>query len=138
MKDLLIAVVDDDPVYLALIQEVLANEGEQTLLCDGHEDAAAMICREQPDVVILDLWMAGGATGWAVLDRLRSDPNTADIPVILCSGDADVLRDRACALWQRECITLAKPFSVDDLLAKIDQAAFPRPAQPVGNVVQSQ
>ena len=134
MKDLLITVVDDDPAYLALIEEVLATEGEQTLLCDGHEDVAAMIRREQPDVVILDLWMGGGATGLAVLDELRGDPNTADIPVILCSGDVGALRDRARALWQRECITLAKPFSVDDLLAKIDQAAFPRPTSPAGNM----
>jgi CheY-like chemotaxis protein len=133
MKDLLIAVVDDDPAYLTLIQEALAYEGEQTLLCDGHDDAAAVIRREQPDVVILDLWMGGGAEGWAVLDRLRSDPNTADIPVILCSGDVDALREKACVLWQRECITLAKPFSVDDLMAKIDQAAFPRPTSPLGN-----
>jgi CheY-like chemotaxis protein len=127
MGDLLIAVVDDDPIYLTFMEAVLTSEGNRALLWNGPDDAAGLIQREQPDVVILDLWMGACPAGWTILERLRREPATADIPVILCSGDVPVLVEQAPVLWARSCVTLGKPFGVDDLLATIDQAAFPRP-----------
>ena len=77
------------------------------------------MAREQrPDVVLLDLQLPG-MNGDAVLAKLRSDPATAQTPVLLLSADATTQsRERLLALGANDY--LSKPFSVDELLEKVD------------------
>jgi CheY-like chemotaxis protein len=118
-----IAVIDDDAVFVELMHDLLANgEGYDVVSTSHWPQALEFIKDAQPDVVILDLMMGREQTGWAVLDLLRDDPATADIPVILCSAAAPALQQCSVRAGSRGIVaTVAKPFDVDDLLGVIQR-----------------
>ena len=61
-----------------------------------------------------------------VLELMRLDPETANIPVIICSADTQRIRDKEAYLREKGCDILEKPFLLEDLLAKV--RAFIGPA----------
>ncbi len=77
-----ILAIDDDPMALELIEAVLKPEGYTILKATGGEEGVALARREQPALVILDLLMPE-VDGFAVVERLRADPPTADIPIVI-------------------------------------------------------
>ena len=115
----LIAVVDDDKAYLEFVSELLAEEGYQTIQAVGDHEAHVMIQREQPDIVILDLRLEHPDSGWQILQMLRLDPATTNIPVIVCSADTKFLREKEPLLRAQRCDLLEKPFDLDMLLEKV-------------------
>ena len=117
-----IAVVDDDAVFLELMQDLLgAGEGYEVITSSNWLDSFGFLKRAQPDLVILDLMMGREQTGWAILELLHEDEATRNIPVILCSAAAPALDQHADRL--RRCLVsaLAKPFDVDTLLLEIQR-----------------
>ncbi|MDQ6604667.1 MAG: response regulator [Chloroflexota bacterium] len=93
----LIALVEDDPHILNLLNDLFSEEGYRTLAISKGAAAYATIAREQPDVIILDLWLEQQGAGWAIYDQLRANDATTDIPIIICSADVGTVRARA--LW---------------------------------------
>ncbi len=81
-----VVVVDDTPEARRLIRRILQSQGDFEIFeaTDGRE-ALELIARELPDLVILDLMMPE-VDGFAVLDSLRSQPETANIPVIVATA----------------------------------------------------
>lgn len=104
-----VLVVDDDPVIAELLELNLGLEGHATLrAADGHEALAAVRADPRPDAVVLDVMMPG-LDGITVCERLRSDPVTADLPVVLLSaGSQDTDRLRGTAAGADDYVT--KPF----------------------------
>jgi CheY-like chemotaxis protein len=117
-----IAVIDDDSVFLELMQDLLgAGEGYEVVTSSQWIDSFGFVKALRPDLVILDLMMGRDQTGWAVLDLLREDTDTRDIPVIICSAAAPALDRHADRLAQGPVAALAKPFDVEQLLGAIDK-----------------
>src|SRR4030081_3365599 len=107
MSETTVLVIDDDPSIRAVVTTALQDEGYRVVSAvDGQ--ALEMACQHHPAVVLLDLTMPqmGGAE---VSRRLRADPATASIPIILMSGQYD-LRGRSAHLPVDE--RLAKPFDL--------------------------
>ena len=121
MAQAVIVVVDDDAVFLTMMQDLLADEGYQALLCGDGQDAYSLIWREQPDLVILDIRMEGGDVGLKILQLMRLNPATKQLPVIVCSADGRLLEEQQERLRDRGCEMVEKPFDVDELLRKIRQ-----------------
>jgi threonine synthase len=102
-----IAIVDDQPEVRQLIRRVLQSQGEYKLYeaCNGRE-AIELAAREHPNLIILDLMMPD-LDGFSVLDALHSQPETADIPVIvvtakeLTSAEKKRLKGRIQSLMQK-------------------------------------
>ena len=88
-----VVVIDDDPVDLDLVEAVLAPEGYSVLRAAGGEEGVALVGREQPAVVLLDLLMPG-VDGFAVVDRLRADPATAGVPIVVLTAKEMTSDDR--------------------------------------------
>jgi signal transduction histidine kinase/CheY-like chemotaxis protein len=89
-----VVTIDDDPVALDLAEAALVPAGWSVVrAADGAEGVAA-VRRSRPDVVILDLLMPG-LDGFAVVERLRSDPDLADVPIIVMSAKDLSRVDRA-------------------------------------------
>jgi DNA-binding response OmpR family regulator len=122
MAEQTIAVVNNDTDFLGLMRDLLSLEGYQTLICREGDRAYAVIKEAQPDLVILDVRLDHAEQGWTILELLRLDPATTKIPVIICSADAQFLRDKAAALHDLRCDTLEKPFDLDMLLEKVARA----------------
>jgi CheY-like chemotaxis protein len=121
----LIAVVNDDQVFIDLLRDLLTEEGYDVLTHPSGETAYALIRKKQPNLVILDMRLEHPEGGWMVLDLLRLDPETADLPVIVCSADAHFLRAKAAQLREEGCCVLEKPFRLDKLLALMEEALHP-------------
>jgi type IV pilus assembly protein PilB len=112
-----ILVAEDDPAMLEALRDLLAaQEYEVTTAADGRE-AKAAVYRERPDLILTDLRMPG-MDGLELLDKIRGDLQTRDIPVVFLSGvesvDAAV---RAYDLGADDYI--AKPIQEKLLLSRI-------------------
>ena len=79
-----ILVVDDESHIRMLYQEELQAAGFEVALSDGREPIMKVIEREQPDVVVLDIKLAGSVTGLDLLQTIRAADTT--LPVVLSSA----------------------------------------------------
>jgi len=77
--------IDDDPMAVELIEAVLAPEGYRVLKASGGEEGVELARRERPALVILDLMMPE-VDGFAVVERLRADPATSAIPIVILTS----------------------------------------------------
>src|SRR3954454_6225240 len=121
----LIAVVNDDTIFLELMHDLLTDHGYRTAIWKEGDKAYEMIKEHQPLLVVLDIRMERPDTGWMVLELMRLDPETAKIPVVICSADAERIRARESYLREKGCDVLEKPFLLEDLLAKVDARVGP-------------
>jgi CheY-like chemotaxis protein len=116
-----IAVVNDDTAFLNLMFELLTYEGYDCWIHTVGSTAYEKIRADMPDLVILDIRMDNDESGWHVLDLLRLDPKTTGIPVIVCSADAQQLREKEQRLREKHATPLEKPFDLPELLAMVSQ-----------------
>ncbi len=115
-----ILVVDDDPSIVRFLQDALEEEGYDVatpLPVETVDVARAM----QPCVILLDLMMPL-MDGAEVYRRLRLDPQTATIPVVIMSAQVHRL-----ATVEADD-TLSKPFDLQDLYAVVERWAAKRQA----------
>lgn len=113
-----VLVVDDDPMIGELIAQVLALEGfEAFLVKDGREALQAAHDRHV-DAITLDLDMPI-VDGRGVLDGLRNDERTHDVPVVVVSANTQLLSKQDCAQVSR---TLNKPFDLAELIQAVSSA----------------
>jgi CheY-like chemotaxis protein len=110
-----ILVVEDDPNLRVVIRMVLERAGYE--IYEARHGAAALdsIRIESPDLVIADMTMPvmGGVE---LIDRMRSDPGIASIPIVLLSG-----RQVDSAVAELVSAVVLKPFEPADLIASIDR-----------------
>ncbi len=126
-----VVVVEDDPAIGMLIEDLLADAGYTTQVVPDGPTAVQCIQTQQPDLVILDLWLQQPGDGWLVLEQLWRDPHARNIGIIVCSGDTTLLQDRAAQLATQRCATLAKPFAVTDLLSLFEAQVEMSPRQEI-------
>jgi len=123
-----IIVANDDPLYLEMIKDLLIEGGYPNVTCVEGAGAHRVIVQQKPDLVLLDISLANIAQGWKTLDLIRLYPSTARIPVIVCSTDGYMLREKVEHLRAKCCDILEKPFDLDDLLEKVRAIIGPPPA----------
>ena len=112
-----VLVVDDSEVVRELIAVNLELEGLEVERCADGIEALERVARQRPDVITLDVMMPR-LGGFAMVERLRADPATADIPVVVVTGRAsaaDLARGRALAVDAY----LVKPFEPSELVATV-------------------
>jgi CheY-like chemotaxis protein len=89
-----IVAIDDDARDLELVEAALAPHGWSVLRASNGEDGVELVRRERPSVVLLDLLMPG-TDGFAVVERLRTDPDLADVPIVVLTSKDMTAEDRA-------------------------------------------
>jgi twitching motility two-component system response regulator PilH len=120
-----IAVVNDDTASLELMHDLLSEEGYATTVMKVSNEAFGRIKAIRPDLVIIDIWMQRADNGWEVLNLVKLDPSTADIPVIVSSTDIRDLEAKEPLLRSLNCDVLPKPFQLQHLLDKVNEAIGP-------------
>jgi DNA-binding response OmpR family regulator len=83
-----VLVADDERQIRDLLSEFLTSEGYEVLLASDGEEATGLAEREYPDVILLDVKMPG-IDGIEVCKRLKAEPKTQFIPVIMITGYVD-------------------------------------------------
>jgi len=117
MKGATILVVDDDAFIRRPLEFILRGEGfEPRMAVDGN-DCLEQVARNRPDLIILDVMMPG-CDGFEVCRRLKSDPESADIPIIMLSARGQEHdRERGASLGAADFMT--KPYSPAELVRKV-------------------
>ena len=115
-----IAVINDERAIVDMLTDFLQDAGYETIECFAGDGSYDLIRREHPALVIIDLQMEHSEAGLHVLQKLRADPATADIPVIICSADGYFLQKKAAMIHALNGEMLEKPFDLDSLLTKIN------------------
>ncbi len=80
-----ILAIDDDPMAVELVEAILTEEGFRVLKAYGGEEGLAVARQEVPALIILDLVMPD-VDGFAVVERLRADPTTTAIPIVILTS----------------------------------------------------
>ena len=77
--------VDDIPLNLILVQKMLARYNFKLRTASNGEQALDAVAQEKPDLILLDLMMPG-IDGFEVIRRLRENPRTADVRIVILSA----------------------------------------------------
>jgi two-component system phosphate regulon response regulator PhoB len=112
-----ILVVEDEPAIRELLKVNLVDAGYRVDEAEDAEAAQAALKMALPDLLLLD-WMLPGQSGLAFARRLRTDPRTRDLPIIMVTARSDEA-DKVAGLeaWVDDYVT--KPFSPRELKARI-------------------
>jgi DNA-binding response OmpR family regulator len=110
-----VLIVEDEADIRVLLTRILESEGFEVLTADGALSAVQLLVTLSPNLVLLDVGLPG-VDGLEVLDRIRK---LSAVPVIMLTGHAEQ-RDRVAGLRGGADDYIVKPFSSDELLARIE------------------
>lgn len=111
-----VLVVDDDPTIVHVLADALELDGYHVVI--AANDQALQLAHElHPDLILLDLMMPG-IDGVEISKRLRGDPATARIPIVVTSARYDL---KAALSKAPVDSALPKPFELDDLYAVVNR-----------------
>lgn len=118
-----ILVVDDDPDFVNLTRRILQGKGYEVMTAANGRQALAVMRKEKPDLVLLDIMMSYILDGLDVSREMAQDPMLKDVPVIMVTS---LTGTRAqMALPSDEYIPvdewIHKPIDPDQLLARIEE-----------------
>ena len=116
-----ILIVDDDPDFREFVRIVLERHGYRVLEASNAPAGLALMRAELPGLVLLDAMMSYELAGVGTIRTVRSDPQLADIPLILISAVLSEDEDRFLPADERKMVDrfLSKPISPDVLLAEV-------------------
>ena len=112
-----ILIVDDTAMNVDLLQYVLNAEGFRTLRAEDGAVARRLSLSEAPDLILLDVVMPG-ESGFETCAALKSDPRTADIPIIFLSALDDV-KSKVRGLKAGGVDFVSKPVHGEEVLARV-------------------
>jgi len=120
-------IVDDDEDTRAVLADCVADRGFHIVLARRGDEALALAQSARPDVILLDLRMPE-LDGFEVMRRLRADPATREIPVIVLSAEA--IDRMELALEESGCVAaIKKPCSVEALVEAIERVVEADPTR---------
>jgi threonine synthase len=114
-----VAIVDDTPDARRLIRRILQSQGEYTIFeATNGKEAIELVNREHPDLLILDLMMPE-SDGFAVLDALKANPETAQIPVIVSTAKELTGEEKKRLQGQIQALMQKGDFMSDEFLDEV-------------------
>jgi two-component system KDP operon response regulator KdpE len=133
MPEACILIVEDEPKLVRLVSEVLTAAGFSILSTARGERAVEMVALEQPDLIVLDILLAGEMDGFEVARRVRE---FSSVPIIMLTAKAresDLLHGFEVGADDY----LTKPFSSKELLARV-RAVLKRCRQETAGQVEAE
>ncbi len=112
-----VLVVDDDPQANHLLKLLLELDGFDVVLCPHGDKAQAVALAEKPDVMLMDVHIAG-ADGMEILRKMRQEPALGQLPVVMYSG---MNLEYECKAAGAQAFVL-KPYQQEELTAALKKA----------------
>ncbi len=110
-----ILIIDDDPAFLNLVEQVLTQKGYEVLKARSGREGLRLIFDQRPDLVLLDVAIPG-VDGWQVCRRIRE---ISDIPVIMITGRHKSEEDVVRGLDHGADDYITKPVGSRELVARV-------------------
>ena len=122
-----VLIVEDESAQREVLKYNLAAEGFDVVMAENGDEALLLVQEEQPDLIVLD-WMLPNVSGIEVCRRVKADPATRPIPIVMLSARGDEV-DRVRGLETGADDYVVKPYSVVELMARLrTQLRRTRPA----------
>jgi CheY-like chemotaxis protein len=109
----IILVIDDEEAVTGVIQAVLSREGYRVHLAHDGAEGVKLASQVQPDLIIMDITMPG-MDGYEATERLKQDPQLADVPIIFLTGKS-ASEDGGRAFAKGGVSYVRKPFTSQQL-----------------------
>lgn len=113
-----ILVIDDEPHILKLVSFSLERNGHEVFQAADGVAGIKIAAEEQPDLILMDVMMPV-MTGYDALDRLKENPATCDIPVVMLSAKSQHYEQEE-GLRRGALQYICKPFTPRDLAATVN------------------
>jgi DNA-binding response OmpR family regulator len=131
-----VAVLDDDIKFIRMVERVLNSQemGICPVTTVDLDEAVRVIGESDCQVALVDIFMYGSAAGFDVIERLRSNPATAEMPLIVTSAARREVAKHLQFLRQHHCDVLFKPFDCDELIEHVTapvRVPKPQPGVPL-------
>lgn len=123
----LILIVDDDYDFLEINRIILESAGYRVVTAASPDEAMTRIAVEAPDLVITDLMMTSVDAGFSFSARLKSEPHTAGVPIIISTSVSSQMgldfRPQSAADLEKMHVDayFDKPVDAHALLAKVEE-----------------
>lgn len=114
-----IAIIEDDPNATLLLRRILQTQGEYQIF-EAHDgvEGLELVCRERPDIILLDLMMPG-MDGFEVLEALKANEEVGDVPVIVLTAKELTATERERLSGQVEMLMRKGSFTHEELVEEI-------------------
>lgn len=112
-----VVLIDDSPTVLRLTSLFLEQDGYESYLASGGEEGLELVAKVEPDLVLMDLHMPG-IDGIEACRRIKTDPKTRNIPVVMVTTAKSITRLKE-ALDSGAGDYILKPFQQEELLARV-------------------
>jgi two-component system alkaline phosphatase synthesis response regulator PhoP len=126
-----VLIVDDEPDIVLFVRINMEMDGHEVIAASDGEEALAVVAERRPDAIVLDVMMPK-LDGWAVLERLKSDPDESvrTIPVVMLTALGSG-QDQVRGGIEGAVRYLPKPVAPDELIAAVRSAieGGPEPVQ---------
>jgi DNA-binding response OmpR family regulator len=116
-----VLLVDDDPYLISIVGFKLRMKGMTPIEAYDAESALEAAESAQPDVILLDVSLTPGPSGFELCQMLKANPKTAHIPVLMLTGHNHE-EERVLGLSLGARAYLTKPFSTKVLMHEIESA----------------
>jgi len=114
-----ILVIEDDPATSRLVDYSLRHEGYQVITSSNGLEGIRKAHSESPDLVILDV-MLPGMDGFEICHRLRSEPATAGLPILMFSAKAqEIDKDTGIKVGADDYLT--KPSAPAEIVSRVEK-----------------
>ncbi len=120
-----VLVINDTKEILELFRDILGPDGmgHEVVLMTYAPDELSRITAEKPDLVIVDFILGNQETlGWQLLQKLRMNAETANIPIIACTAAVREVRESEAYLMDQGIEVVLKPFTIAQLEHAVENA----------------
>lgn len=116
-----VLLIEDEPNIIQAIRFILSRDGWEVVSHSDGNTAVAEVLKRDPDVVILDV-MLPNKSGFEILQDLRADETTKDLPVLMLTARGQN-RDRELATRYGASRFMTKPFANSEILSTVQELA---------------
>ncbi len=113
-----VLVIDDETIVATILSYAFGTQGHETLVADGGQAGIDLARAERPDVIVLDLMMPT-VNGLDVLDELRDDEATREVPILVLTAVSMAREHRECLSGGADMV-MTKPFDPQDVAAAVE------------------
>ncbi|MEA2586937.1 MAG: hypothetical protein QOF33_5022 [Thermomicrobiales bacterium] len=121
-----VLVIEDDEAIRTVYAELLGDEGYRTTMWAAAPHDPAVVSALAPDLIILDLVLGSERdAGRICLAQLQARPDTAAIPVLICTAHVPLTTTELMQMPVTGCGLVAKPFDLDEFLGSVRECLRP-------------